>query len=162
MTLWAHGKVKSHLSTCRSFSKTTYGESLKACCFPPRRLSSTAVAAWLQGKGVWLVLTLIALLFTAEKRRLPSHKGKAEIFMLSIGNWRKEMFYHTWWVVEREGSCHLQLWSWIPALLLVLSRLACRHSWPMTESLQKSQICWYMPIANIHDLMVTAYPSIKR
>lgn len=159
---WAQSKVKSHLTTCRSFSKTTYDKNVKACCFLPRRLSSGAAAAWLQEKGVWLVLTLIALLFTAEKRRLPSHKGKAEILMLSIRNWRKELFYHTWWLVKWEGSYHIQLWSWIPALLLTLSRPACMRFWPMAESLQKSQICWYVPTANIHNLMVTTGPCIKQ
>ena len=159
---WAHSKVKSHLNTCINFNEMTYDENLKAWCCLPRRLSSGAAAAWLQGKGVWLVLTPIALLFTAEKRWLPSHKGKAEILMLSIRNWRKELFYHTWWMVKWEGSYHLQLWSWIPALLLTLSRPACGRCWPMAESLQKSQICWSMPITNIHDLIVTTGPWFKR
>lgn len=66
--LWAHSKVKSQLTTCRSFIKTSYGERLKACCFLPRRLSSGSAAAWLQGKVVWMVLTPIALLFTGRKR----------------------------------------------------------------------------------------------
>lgn len=128
----AFHKVKSHRTTCRSFSKTTYGENLKACCFLPRRLSSGAAAASLQGKGVWLVLTLIALLFTAEKSWLPSHKGKAEALTLSIRNWRKELFYRTGWVVKWEGSCHLRLRRWIPALPLTLGRAARRYCWPMT------------------------------
>lgn len=41
-------------------------------------------------------------------------------------------------------------------------RLAHKYFWPITESLQRSQICWYLPIANIHNLMVTTGPCIKQ
>lgn len=47
-------------------------------------------------------------------------------------------------------------------LLLNPSRVARRRFQPMIESLQKLQICWYMPIANTQDLMVTTGPCIKK
>lgn len=47
---WSQSKVKSHLTTRRSFNKSMYDESLKTCFFLLSRLSSRAMAAWLQGK----------------------------------------------------------------------------------------------------------------